>query len=1284
MNNDKHLKHLSELAVAVGIGLAVAPAGIAVAAPSVGDSSASSSSDSSDQTSSEGRSTDRSTDGTSSDRTSSGASRADSDSSGGRSGSSTTDDSTTDSQTTSGTDSESTSTSGADTQSTAGTESTSTTSDDMNGSDATTPDTATTPDPTTPDGSSTASGGGMPDSAATADGSGQVGSSSAATAPATIDESGAAIAPADQPPERAVTERADSSASSTSAQGHDRAPADSAVAPNLSTTPVTDGSSTALDPAAAAETPAVRGLVPDVPAAVLDAVPATAPAIPAIDTTTALTRGVSDTPADAPQVGTLALGPSLPAPAVDVASSVVSKVLGALGLRPFLSNDPQVPIESPTFWALAAAWCRRQEKVFTTDASRSLAAAPVTTSEPIESFAGTRTSPLATSEPIELFAVASTASTVTSSASTAGPIVGVPERSTGVVRGSINASGNQLRYEVTRPSGGTVTVDETGDFIYTPTQAARQAASADALNPAALDPSANYDSFTVTVTDVQSGNRVDVPVQVPVSAAQMKVVQSTTVGSNPSGAVFAGTKTYVANQGSKSVSVLDANNAVVGSVTVGTSPTGVAANPAGTRVYVTNSVSGNVSVINTANNTVVATVTTGTTPNAVAVNPTGTRAYVTNSSSGNVSVIDTVTNKVVATVRVGTTPNAITVANTPTGTRAYVTNSSSGNVSVIDTVTNKVVATIGVGTTPNAVAVNPTGTRVYVTNSGSNTVSVIDTATNKVVGTVAVGSRPTAVRVSYDGSATYVVTDSDRLWVIDTATTKVVSNVGIDDLSPEAGAHSIAMSADGTRWLVTDAVDGRVRAVSLTQLNSAPSAASTVGAPSTSDGAVAITLPPDPDGDPVTFTYTTPPSGSVFATADGAFVFTPTAAARDLARESEGPDTDTVTFTVRDGQYVTNVDVTVPVTPASAAGVFDIDSTAIPAGGSPTGAVLVGDRLYVVSEDGFVQVVDRDTNTVVGAPIAVDWASSNIAAAPAVDRVYVNSPWAGTISVIDTTTDTVVDTIWLPTSPDYQGYSLAQELIVSPDGTRLYASGEDGTVSVIDPATNGVITSQPLGYFTDLAVSEDGRRLYGTSGASVTVIDTESMTAISTLSVGPVWDLTRPSSEFTDVTSSVAVNADGTRAYATYHVTTVELASGGYSNGQFITDSSGRLWRVTGGYEVVSVIDVDPSTTTYGTQLATVRLPEGAQDVAISADGDLLYVSGADGRTISVIDASTCAVLGTFVTDPDGSTSGQYGPYRFLLVDPDTGGTLYVTDYADGAMYAVTGAPGGASVAMSS
>ena len=76
-------------------------------------------------------------------------------------------------------------------------------------------------------------------------------------------------------------------------------------------------------------------------------------------------------------------------------------------------------------------------------------------------------------------------------------------------------------------------------------------------------------------------------------------------------------------------------------------------NPAGTRVYVTNYDSNNVSVIDTATNTVVATVTVGSDPFGVSENPAGTKVYVANQGSNNVSVIDTATNTVVATVPAG-------------------------------------------------------------------------------------------------------------------------------------------------------------------------------------------------------------------------------------------------------------------------------------------------------------------------------------------------------------------------------------------------------------------------------------------------------------------------------------------------------------------------------------------------------------------------------------------------------------------------------------------------------
>ena len=78
---------------------------------------------------------------------------------------------------------------------------------------------------------------------------------------------------------------------------------------------------------------------------------------------------------------------------------------------------------------------------------------------------------------------------------------------------------------------------------------------------------------------------------------------------------------------------------------VGSDPTGIAVTPDGTKVYVTNWGSTNVSVINTATNTVTATVDVGTTPIGVAVSPDGTKVYVTNPSSNNVSVINTTTNQ---------------------------------------------------------------------------------------------------------------------------------------------------------------------------------------------------------------------------------------------------------------------------------------------------------------------------------------------------------------------------------------------------------------------------------------------------------------------------------------------------------------------------------------------------------------------------------------------------------------------------------------------------------------
>jgi len=131
-------------------------------------------------------------------------------------------------------------------------------------------------------------------------------------------------------------------------------------------------------------------------------------------------------------------------------------------------------------------------------------------------------------------------------------------------------------------------------------------------------------------------------------------------------------------------------NAVVATIVVGANPYGVAMNPAGTRVYVANQGSSMVLVIDTATNEVTDTIAVGLGPRGVAVNPAGTRVYVGNSQEQSVSVIDTAANQIEKTIHVVNSP--IGVAVNPAGTQVDVAGHHV-SVPVIDTATKAVVAT---------------------------------------------------------------------------------------------------------------------------------------------------------------------------------------------------------------------------------------------------------------------------------------------------------------------------------------------------------------------------------------------------------------------------------------------------------------------------------------------------------------------------------------------------------------------------------------------------------------
>lgn len=100
---------------------------------------------------------------------------------------------------------------------------------------------------------------------------------------------------------------------------------------------------------------------------------------------------------------------------------------------------------------------------------------------------------------------------------------------------------------------------------------------------------------------------------------------------------------------------------------------------------------------------------------------------------------------------------------------------------------------------------------------------------------------------------------------------------------------------------------------------------------------------------------------------------------------------------------------------------------------------------------------------------------------PGVDRVFVNSPRTSTVRVVDTTSDTVGDTGWLPTDPNFQGWTPAQQMVASTDGPRTPVFGGDGslayitavhacTVSVTDTATHTALGT----FVTDPTASASG------------------------------------------------------------------------------------------------------------------------------------------------------------------------------------------------------------------
>ena len=195
-------------------------------------------------------------------------------------------------------------------------------------------------------------------------------------------------------------------------------------------------------------------------------------------------------------------------------------------------------------------------------------------------------------------------------------------------------------------------------------------------------------------------------------------------------------------------------------------------------------------------------------------------------------------------------------------------------------------------------------------------------------------------------------------------------------------------------------------------------------------------------------------------------------------------------------------------------------------GNNPNGTVVspVLPKVYVTnSTDGTVSVINTSTNTVISGgnyPITVGTDPLGAAISPNGALVFISNDGSGSVSVINTATDTVIKTITVGTNPN--------GMAVSPDGTTLYVANAGSTsVSVITISTLAVSSTVTTGIGTGpcaVAVSPDGSTLYvvNDTGGTVSVLKTATLTPVTG---SPVTVGTAP--------NSVAVTPDGTKAFVT-------------------------------------------------------------------------------------------------------------------------------------------------------
>jgi len=276
----------------------------------------------------------------------------------------------------------------------------------------------------------------------------------------------------------------------------------------------------------------------------------------------------------------------------------------------------------------------------------------------------------------------------------------------------------------------------------------------------------------------------------------------------------AGGRLFVTNEVSGDISVIDvAAQKVITTIPVGKRPRGIRVSPDGETLYVALSGSpiagpgvdesklpppdkraDGIGVISVDEHRLLRIVKAGSDPEQTAVSQDGARLFVANEDVGEASVVAVDDGHVLASLKVGGEPEGVEMR--PDGKFVYVTSEEEGHVAVIDTAALTVLKTLEVGPRPRSTAFLPDSSRAYVSSENGGAIAVIDAMKHTVLETIKLTGevvRPMGVVASPDGKLVFVTTGRGKhVIILDTATNKQLASIEVGERP-----WGIAVSADG-------------------------------------------------------------------------------------------------------------------------------------------------------------------------------------------------------------------------------------------------------------------------------------------------------------------------------------------------------------------------------------------------------------------------------------------------------------------------------------------------------